>query len=185
MTRFLLVYGTREGQTARIADVIAADLRSAGDSVDVRNLRHGAPPTPDDYDAVIVGASVHARGYEREVRKWVRAHRAALDAKPNAFFSVSLSAANTDARSVAEMDAVVARFVRDTGWQPNIRQRFAGALVYSQYNWLLKRVMRRIVRKQSNGGYQDMTRDYDLTDYDEVHVFALRLAGSAAWSGSR
>jgi len=183
MTRFLLVYGTREGQTARIADLIAQDLRAAGDTVDARNLRHGTAPTPAGYDAVIVGASVHAHGYEREVRRWVRANRAALDEMPNAFFSVSLSAANTDAESVAEMDDVIDRFVRETGWRPHVQHRFAGALVYSQYNWLVKRVMRRIVRKESNGGYQDMTRDYDLTDYDDVHVFALRLAGSAAWSG--
>jgi menaquinone-dependent protoporphyrinogen oxidase len=182
MKRFLLVYGTREGQTARIADLIATDLRNAGNIVDERNLRHGAPPSLADYDAVIVGGSVHVGGYEREVRRWVRANRAALDAVPNAFFSVSLSGANSDAMSVAEMDAVIERFVKTTGWRPNVEQRFAGALVYSEYNWFVKRMMRRIVRKESNGEYQDMTRDYDLTDYDAVHVFALRLAGSAAWS---
>jgi menaquinone-dependent protoporphyrinogen oxidase len=185
MTRFLLVYGTREGQTGRIADLIANDLRGAGDEVDMHNLRHGAAPSPARYDAVIVGASVHARGYEREVRHWVKSHRATLVTMPNAFFSVSLSAANTDAKGVGEMDDVVARFARDTGWRPDIEQRFAGALAYSKYNWLVKRIMRRIVRKESNGEYQDMTHDYDLTDYDAVHLFALRLAGSSAWSGRR
>src|SRR5262249_24702488 len=79
---------------------------------------------------------------------------------------------NDDAASIAEMDAVVRKFSDSTGWEPGRVVRFAGALVYSRYNWLLKRIMRSIVRKKENGRYTDMTRDYVFTDFDEVRKFA-------------
>jgi menaquinone-dependent protoporphyrinogen oxidase len=171
MSRILLVYGTREGHTAHIAEDLARTFEAEGHQVDVRNLLREHAST-HGYDAVIVGASVHMHAYEREVRRWVEANRDALTWMPNAFFSVCLSSANHDTKSVAEVDGVIDSFVGGTGWQPRLIGRFAGAVAYSQYNWIIKRVIRRIVRHETNGQYQDMSRDYDLTDYDEVTAFA-------------
>jgi menaquinone-dependent protoporphyrinogen oxidase len=172
MARIVIVYGTRQGQTARIVDEISATLEAAGHDVDVYNLKDSRPGVLGGYDAAMVAASVHAGGYEHEVRHWVRTHRTELEARPNAFVSVSLSAANGDPASIAEMDAVVDKFREKTGWDPDRTARFAGALVYSKYNWLMKRVMRSIVRKQEKGKYTDMTRDYDFTDMVQVRTFA-------------
>jgi len=178
MARILIAYGTRQGQTTRIVDEMTLALESAGHDVDVHNLKRSRPDAPGSYGGVIVAASVHAGKYEYEVRHWVRTHVAELDAGPNAFVSVSLSAVNHDAQSVAEMDSVVQRFRDDTGWDPDCVVRCAGALVYSKYNWLLKRVMRNIVCKQEHGQFTDMTRDYDFTDFAEVRRFA-RTFGDA------
>jgi menaquinone-dependent protoporphyrinogen oxidase len=176
MTRILIAYGTRQGQTARIVDEMTLMLEAGGHDVDVHNLKESRPETLGAYDATIVAASVHAGGYEHEVRHWVRSHVAELEARPNAFVSVSLSAANHDAASIAEMDAVIQRFCDQTGWEPGRVVRFAGALVYSRYNWLLKRIMRNIVRKQEHGMYTDMTHDYVLTDFEAVRSFAREFA---------
>jgi menaquinone-dependent protoporphyrinogen oxidase len=172
MARILIAYGTRHGQTARIVDEMTLVLEAAGHDVDVHNLEESRPGSLGAYDGTIVAASVHAGGYEHEVRHWVRSNIAELEARPNAFVSVSLSAANHDAASIAEMDAVVRKFCDNTGWEPGRVVRFAGALVYSRYNWFLKRIMRSIVRKQEHGMYTDMTQDYVLTDFDEVRTFA-------------
>jgi len=175
MARILLVYGTRECHTAHLADDIAITLEADGHQVDVRNLLQD-DPSAGGYDAVLVGASVHAHRYEREVRHWARTHRGELTSMPSAFFSVCLSSANHETESNAEVDAVVDGFLEHTGWKPQLVGRFAGAIAYSKYNWFIKRVMRRIVRHETNGQYQDMSRDYDLTDYDEVTAFAKTFA---------
>jgi menaquinone-dependent protoporphyrinogen oxidase len=175
MARILLVYGTREGHTAGIARLIATTLESEGHDVALSNLRNEAAST-QEYDAVLVGASVHMHAYEREVRRWVQTHRDELSAKPNAFFSVCLSSANHDVQSNDEVDAVIDNFIEHAGWKPALIGRFAGAVAYSQYNWLIKQVMRRIARHETNGGCQDTSRDYDLTDYDEVTAFAHAFA---------
>jgi menaquinone-dependent protoporphyrinogen oxidase len=173
MARIAIVYGTRQGQTARIVNSITATLEAAGNEVDAFNLKDSRADALDGYDAAIVAASVHVGSYEPEVRRWVHRHCAELAARPNAFVSVSLSAANSDAASIAEMDAVIDKFRAKTGWTPDRVIRFAGALVYSKYNWLVKRMMRNIVRKKENGQYTDMTRDYDLTNFAAVRDFAF------------
>src|SRR5262249_40948700 len=127
MARILLVYGTREGHTSHLADDIAITLEAEGHRVDVRNLLHDHPSAVA-YDAVVVGASVHAPGYEREVRHWLRAHRAELTSMPSAFFSVCLSSANHDTKSNAEVDGVIDDFIARTGWEPRLVGRFAGAI---------------------------------------------------------
>src|SRR5205807_2379516 len=50
-SRILVVYQTSEGQTAKIAERIAATLREGGNDVDVRDVEHA--PAPDSYDGVV------------------------------------------------------------------------------------------------------------------------------------
>jgi menaquinone-dependent protoporphyrinogen oxidase len=176
MARIMIVYGTRPLHTADLSDRIAETLRSTGHEVDVFNLHVHAPrPLPRDYDAVVVGASVHAGAYEREVRRWVRSHAGELTAMPNAFFSVSLASANHDERSNAEIASAVGSFEKETGWRPARVEELAGALVYSKYNWILRR-MRRIVTRHV--GVAPVRLVADLTDYAQVDAFARTFGDS-------
>jgi menaquinone-dependent protoporphyrinogen oxidase len=61
MARILVLYGTTDGQTRKIAHSIADTLRTLGESADV--IQAGtAWPLPEHYAAVIVAASVRAGG---------------------------------------------------------------------------------------------------------------------------
>jgi menaquinone-dependent protoporphyrinogen oxidase len=183
MARILVVYGTREGQTARIAARIAERMRSAGHEVDAYNLAEVHPhPRVEGYDAVLVGASVHSGGFEKEVRRWVGDHADQLSSRRNAFFTVSLSAVTHDETHDKQIADVVDYFVEHTDWRPMRVVNFAGALQYSKYNWFLKRIMRRIVRKEAGERYTDMTHDYDLTRWEAVDVFADEFAQTVAAS---
>jgi menaquinone-dependent protoporphyrinogen oxidase len=95
MARILVLYGTTDGHTAKVAATVADALRTAGAAVDV--IEAGTKqPEPDQYAGVIVAASVHMRGYQRSVRRWVRRHAEALRGKPSAFLSVSLGVLQKD-----------------------------------------------------------------------------------------
>ena len=88
-SRMLVLYGTTDGQTRKIARRLGETLRECGAEVDVADAAGRMPaPDPDAYDAVVVAASVHAGGYQRPVRRWARAHAAALGRRPTAFVSV-------------------------------------------------------------------------------------------------
>ena len=97
--------------------------------------------------------------------------------------AVALRAAGHDTQSEADINAVVESFVRDNGWAPARIEKFAGALEYSKYNWLVKRITRRIVHKKEGGRFQDTSRDYDLTDYGHVDAFARQT--TTAFSPAR
>jgi menaquinone-dependent protoporphyrinogen oxidase len=173
MGRILVIYETTDGQTAKIATALGRDLRSHGQDADVIRAGAGAP-APCGYDGVIVAGSVHAGGYQRELRRWVRHHADDLSHTPNAFLSVCLGVLQHDPAVDRELSAIRERFVVETGWHPMTTKVVAGALPYTQYNWAKRLVLKRIVQKA--GGDTDTTRDYEYTDWDDLRAFAKTFA---------
>ena|SRR5688572_612809 len=175
MLKILVLYGTTDGQTAKIARYLGDALRAEGVSAEVRDARTAAP-APDGYDAVIVAASVHAGGYQRSVRRWAREHAHLLNERPTAFVSVCLGVLQREPKVQQELAAILGRFYTATGWRATITRTVAGALPYSRYNWVKRWAMVRIVRKA--GGDTDTSRDHEYTDWADLRVFAkdfLRL----------
>lgn len=167
MARILIPYGTTEGQTARIADYIADVLHAQGHQADTLDLKHADHGLPDGYDAVIVGASVHAGKHEGYVADFVRSNRPALENLPSALFSVSLSA-HADPE---EAEKQVTEFEDSTGWHPAKVALFGGALLYTQYGFLKRIMMKKIVSGQGSPD-TDTHRDYIYTEWDGVRRFA-------------
>lgn len=56
MTKIMIGYGTTEGQTARIAEYIADVIRGQSHQARVVDLKQPRGLSPDDYDALIIGA---------------------------------------------------------------------------------------------------------------------------------
>lgn len=59
MSKGLLVYFSQGRTTARVAESVAAGLRSAGYRVDLHNIVDGQPPSPDGYDLLGVGSPTY------------------------------------------------------------------------------------------------------------------------------
>ncbi len=173
MSRILVLYGTTDGHTRKIAQVLAGSLRREGCVTDLVDARETIV-TPELYDGVIVAASVHAQGYQRSVKRWVRAHAEALNARPGAFVSVCLGVLEQRPEVRREVNEIMQRFLRRTGWYEAFGKTIAGALPYTRYGWLKKRVMKRIAAKA--GGGTDTTRDYEYTDWEDLRAFATGFA---------
>ena len=178
MSKILIAYGTTEGQTAKIADHLAEVIRAQGHDVFPMNIEREAP-APAGYQAVILGASVHKGKHQRWVVDYVRRNRPALEHLPSAFFSVSLAIADGTQKGRLEAEGYVETFVKETGWYPEKVGLFAGALVYTKYNFLLRWVMRRIARSRGSGDL-DTKRDYVYTDLDAVQRFAEEFMANFA-----
>jgi len=167
MAKILIPYGTSEGQTARIADYISDVLQAHGHQADTLDLKHADHDLPDGYDAVIVGASVHAGKHEGYVADFVRRNLPALQNLPAALFSVSLSAHGDP----EDAEKYVAEFEDSTGWRPDKVAMFGGALLYTQYGFLKRTMMKKIVSSQGSPD-ADTGRDYIYTEWDGVRRFA-------------
>jgi menaquinone-dependent protoporphyrinogen oxidase len=174
MTRILVLYGTTDGHTAKIARAIGATLQSTGAEVDVIDAAVRTP-RPEDYAAIVVAASVHAGGYRNAVRRWVRTHAHELEGKPTAFVSVCLAVLQRELEVRQEVAATVDRFLTTTGWHPTVTKSVAGALLYTRYNWIIRAIMKRIAGKA--GGDTDTSRDYEYTDWADLRTFAEQFAG--------
>ncbi len=177
MTRILVLYGTTDGHTAKVARAIGDALLTHGMQADVSDAAR-TDPDPSAYTGVIVAASVHAGGFQEDVQRWVVRHEAALAGLPTAFVGVCLGILQHDSKVDRELEAIVARFLAPTSWRPDERKLVAGALLYTRYNWVKRWLMRRIVSKA--GGDLDTSRDYEYTDWDDLRDFAVRFVDLVA-----
>ena len=178
MSRILIAYGTSEGQTARIAERIAAVIREHGYEAFPVNVKRSTPD-PTEYDAVIVGGSVHRGRHQTEVGEYVRETRNALERVPTAFFSVSLAIAGPTEAGRKEAEGYAVEFFRLTGWHPGKVALFAGALLYTRYGFFTRWIMKRIARAKESPDL-DTSRDYEYTAWDGVTRFAEEFLEAVA-----
>ena len=171
----LLAYASTHGHTAkiasRIADAVGAD---AGTTIDVRRLGKAEAPDPGSYHGVIVGASIHAGRFQREIVDWARRHHTTLTTRPSAFFSVCLTVADDTEESRRATREYIDKFVEQTGWTPGTTTTFAGAVQYLEYDLATRLLVRLLMHRHDRP--TDVTQDFDCTDWDAVERFGREWA---------
>lgn len=191
MKRVAVLYATREGHTRRIAERIASGLSDRGLDVVLRDLgERDLKIQLERFDAAVLAASVHLGKHEKEMERFVIAHRIELERMPSVFVSVSLSQAGVEsieapaekrAQAAADVQRMIDTFVARTGWRPAHVEPVAGALLFSRYNFLMRFIMKRISKKA--GGPTDTSQDHVLTDWPALErvldSFAHDLVASA------
>ncbi len=181
MPRFLILYATREGQTAKVAERIAGHLREGGAEVtlvDAADRQVTASLDPARFDRLVFGASMHAGGLEKELVQYVNEHVDEIRVRPHFLFVVLLSAAASNPAVREEWLADARRKIGDQlplGFDGT--EMIAGALRYSKYSFPVKWLMRRLARKAGEETRTD--RDYEYTDWDQVARYARRLLEAA------
>lgn len=167
-TSALVVFDSWDGQTKKIAAAIAESIAGRGGSARVSLAESN--PDPDPYDLVIVGGPVHRGRHSAEIRRWLSTHHGPLRRLPVAVFQVSLSSAHHDATHEAMAHAALQGLLDETRVEPALTGLFAGALRYTRYGWLKRRLMR--LAAAGVGESTDMSRDHEYTDWDAVDDFA-------------
>lgn len=167
MANIYIPYGTTEGQTARIAEFIADVVRAHGHDAKAADIKDAGDSIPDGFDAVLVGASVHMGKHEDYVRDFVQKNRTALEQLPSALFSVSM-AAHGDTENA---EGYVQKFEEETDWRPAQVALFSGALLYTQYGFIKRLIMKKIATDKGSPD-TDTSRDYVYTEWDGVKRFA-------------
>jgi menaquinone-dependent protoporphyrinogen oxidase len=168
VTEILIAYGTTEGQTAKIAAFLVDVFRDQGHEARAVDIKGSGAALLENCAAVIVGASIHMGKHEEYVRDFVRKNRSTLVRLPSAFFSVSLAASGDPANA----EAYVENFVEQTGWRPDQVGLFGGALLYTQYGFIKRQMMKKIVRGKPGNLSTDTSRDHVYTEWDDVTRFA-------------
>ena len=132
------------------------------------------PPSPEQYDVVFVGGSIHAHKYHNALKDYVKEYAAILNEQKAAFYSVCLAMASDIPEEHEEAQKIAIDFLDETGWAPSDIHHIAGALRYTKYDYFKKLIMRMIAKKQ--GGDTDTSQDHEYTDWEAVKKFALEFA---------
>ncbi len=183
----LIVFATREGQTAKVAKCLEERFRTRGLDVLLVNARDAealAGLELGSFALLIFGGSMHAGGVEKELVRFINRHATVIAEMQSAFFLVLLSAATRDPALREQWLADAETKVRkqlDVEFESI--EMIAGALRYSRYPGPLKWLMQRIARQAGEG--TDTTRDYEYTDWEQVRAFANSLVDSLSNGPSR
>ena len=185
--RAAVFFATREGQTRKIAERIADDLRAHEMEVDLHDVRTlRAPIDWAGYTTVCVAASVHAGHHEREI---ISSPAAIVTncTVTRPFFCRSRSPKRAPRIRVRQPSVGRGRPPMLIAWlmclsrkpvgNRYVRLRVAGELAYSKYNLLVRFFMKRIARAQR--APTDTSHDYEFTDWAAVDRFVADVARTA------
>ncbi len=163
--RVLVVYGTKYGSTAAIAETIGGELEKAGLVVNVRPASQADAPMA--YDAVVIGSAVYAGRWRKDAARYLQAHEEVLATRPVWLFN-SGPLGKGDAAELAgpvgvpsEVRAVAERIrARDVAV-------FHGAIDATKLN-PLERLMLRMVKSPCG----------DFRDWEAITAWARGIAAT-------
>jgi len=168
MTRCLILYSTTDGHTKKICDFIAQNLDEVN-KISVVNIASFNQKDLDNYDSIIIGASIRYGKHQNSLYRFIKKNREKLDAKKNAFFTVNVVARKTE-KNLPKNNPYMIKFLKLTKWKPQHLDVFAGRINYPKYGFIDKYVIRFIMWLTK--GPTDTRGDFEFTDWDKVKNFA-------------
>ncbi len=150
----MIAYASLEGQTRKIAEVLAAEVRATGEGVQMHDTAdQPAPGGLDAVDRVILAAPVHERRHPQTFEGFVGAQRAHLAARPTLLLSVSLNAAFDE--GYPEAQEYVTEMEMRTCFKATWTLLVAGAVQAGSYEYFQTQILRHVVLRDF---------DYDISD---------------------
>lgn len=172
---YLIVYGTFDGHTRKIAQTIADQIKA---SAPVRLLDIQTPVDDLDlsaYEGVIVAAPVHQQRHPEEIINFAKAHAAQLSGMRSALVSVSLAASYADGQPEAQ--GYVDRLCNVTAWTPTAAHLAGGALRFTNYDFFQEQIIRHVVLKDRAPA--KIEGDQEFTDWAALEAFVAQFVSGA------
>jgi menaquinone-dependent protoporphyrinogen oxidase len=158
--KILVLYATKTGSTAEVAQVIADEFVILGSSVNVYNVKEA--PAPNGYSAVVIGSSIRYGGWQKEALHYLKTHKVPLAKIPVAYFNCGIFTASADTAKKAQAqnynDAAKAII------KPVADTFFAGKIDYGKLNFVERNLSKAI--KIPEG---------DKRDFAAIRAWARRI----------
>ena len=172
MNRIAIVLSSENGQTEKIANAMAYQMRRWGSEVEVFNISKVEAPWGvllRTFDAVIVGAPAYMQEFPKQLVDWTWNNRVELTSMPTALYTVSIEAADMSLTGKVKEDRAIQSFLRSTDMRPQFIASLAGCLAYTKYGFLKRMVMKKTA--SVIGCPTDVKKDHELTNWDDAFKF--------------
>jgi menaquinone-dependent protoporphyrinogen oxidase len=170
-----LFYGTRDGQSRRIAERLAERLAERAITATPINVG-GASLTPADLSRgplMIAVLSVRYGHHVPESKRLLKLYRACERPPPLVLASVNLTA-RKPGKDTAEGNAYLRKLIARNHLKPALATAFAGRLDYPRYRFFDKHIIRFIMLL--SGGPTDPHATVEFTSWEAVDAFAGEIA---------
>ncbi|MGB9977723.1 flavodoxin domain-containing protein [Methanobacterium sp.] len=173
----LIVYGTRYGTAAEIAEEIGKTIENKGIEVDLIDSRSTKNYDISHYDMVIVGSGIKIGKWTKGSLKFLEDNKSALSDKKVALF-VTCGAANME-ETIAEgqekyLDEVAEKYLSN---KPVAMGLFGS--IYdpnAKHGLMYKLATKFIIKKGLDKQGINTSKRIDYRDWDEIRTWAFNLA---------
>ena len=163
-SKLLILYSTVDGHTKDICNYIYKKLKGRK-KVSIISVEDSAYYDLNDFEEIVIGASVRYGYHRKNVYKFVQQNIEILDKVKTAFFSLNLTARKPE-KSTPETNPYVIKFLKKVKWEPTVKEVFAGRLDYPSLDTLNKLAILFIMF--ITNGPKDTSKTYELTDWKKV-----------------
>lgn len=172
----LVAFGTIEGQTRKIAEAVAGQVRELGYEIELFDTADRIGEAPfEGVEAVFLAASVHERRHPKAFEVFVSGHQRQLAEVPVMFLSVSMNAAFDEFRKEAQ--GYVDDICKRTGFTPDETMLVEGAIRPESYDYYAAQVLRHVVLKGKD--VDPMVETVEFTDWNALRKGVARFLGRA------
>jgi menaquinone-dependent protoporphyrinogen oxidase len=176
MMKALVVYGSRYGTAAEIAEEIARVIKEEGVDVDLVDARGIKDCDVSSYDLVIAGSGIKMGKWTKKSLKFLQNNKESLTSRKVAIF-VSCGAANEE-KSRAEGQE---KYLDEVATKNLINEPVATGLFGSVYDpdakhGIVFNLTNRFIKKDLEKKGLDITKRHDYRDWDEIRAWAHNLA---------
>ena len=168
----LIIYSSTDGQTKKICEVIGENFNNK-EFIEILPLEDAFHLNINNYDQIIVGASIRYGNYKSNLFKFIKYNIKILETKKNAFFSVNVVARKNE-KNTPDTNPYIKKFLKKTNWRPKKIEVFAGKVDYPNYNFFNK-IMIRLIMFITKGP-TDISHSYEFTDWAKVKKFSKELS---------
>ena len=167
----LIIYSSTDGQTKKICEFIKKNSINS-ETIDISSLEDAFNLNINNYDQIIIGASIRYGDYKLDLFKFIKNNIKILDKKDNAFFSVNVVARKKE-KNTPDTNPYIKKFLKKTSWKPKKIEVFAGKVDYPSYNFFNKLIIKFIMFLTK--GPTDTSQSYEFTDWEKIKEFSREL----------
>ena len=171
-SKLLILYSTVDGHTKNICEYIYKKLKGRK-KVSIFSIEESGDLKLDDYDEVVIGASVRYGYHRKNVYEFVQKNLNELNKLKTAFFSLNLTARKPE-KSTPDTNPYIIKFLRKVNWKPSTQEVFAGRLDYPSLDTLNKLAILFIMF--ITNGPKDTSKTYELTDWKKVDNLIVSIS---------
>ena len=175
MASMLILYSTTDGHTREICERLQSVIEGQGHQVTLAPVTAETPAYLQAFERIVIGASIRYRKHSPQLIEFINRNASILNARPSAFFSVSV-AARKPKNSQPETNTYMQAFLPKVSWRPTQLAVFAGKIDYPRYRFFDRMMIRLIM--WVTGGPTDPRAVVDFTDWNQVEAFGRSIGGA-------
>jgi len=163
----IFIYSSSNGQSLKICEALNKNKESL--IIDMDMLK---TTKLDNFDQIIIGASVKYGDHNKEVYEFVKKNRVLLEKKKTVFFSVNATARKSE-KNTPKTNPYIIKFLKKTNWTPDHIGVFAGMIDFPNYNFIEKYIIKLIM--WITNGPTDTSKTFEFTNWEDVKKFSKEI----------